>query len=125
MSTRVEQWMRDLRLAKAQAYELVVALNAAVLRAIPGAVAEIKYGGLLYSVGAGAAPICGVFAYSHHVSLEFSQGAELDDGQGHLQGAGKFRRHIKLQGLDEIPHKRVEHYLREAARKAGRSDSED
>lgn len=60
---------------------------------------QVKYGGVLFSH---AQDIGGVFLYNAHVSLEFSQGAQLSAPTGVLQGKGKFRRHIKLTVNDAL-----------------------
>jgi len=54
---------------------------------------------------------CGVFAYQGHVSVEFGQGARISDPFGHLEGAGKGRRHLKLGSIDDLVNKQLAQYL--------------
>lgn len=64
---------------------------------------------------------CGVFAYKAHVSVEFGDGAAMDDPFGCLEGSGKGRRHIKLRSLADMADKRLADYLPlalEASRRA-------
>jgi hypothetical protein len=77
----------------------------------PGVTEEVKYGGLVFS---SVQPFCGIFSYTAHASLEFSQGAVLADTVGVLEGRGKGRRHIKLRHVDDLRRCRIESYLDEA-----------
>ncbi len=70
---------------------------------------EVKYGGILFS-GDGV-QFGGVFAYTAHVSVEFSQGAAIDDPFGLLEGSGKGRRHLKLRSVKDIETKQLAKYL--------------
>lgn len=76
-----------------------------------GAEESVKYGGVLF---AAPAPFCGLFAYKGHVSLEFGRGCDLTDTHGSLEGAGKFRRHIKLTSVADLESKRVRDYVAQA-----------
>lgn len=55
----------------------------------------------------------GVFTYKDHVSVEFSQGAGLDDPVGVLEGKGIARRHLKLHALADIEGKSLATFLRQ------------
>ncbi|KAF0864521.1 DUF1801 domain-containing protein [Pseudomonas sp. LD120] len=77
-----------------------------------GGVTEmVKYGGIMFSR---AAPFCGVYAYTDHVSVEFGQGYLFDDPHGVLEGSGKFRRHIKLFAVSDVQKKQLADYVRQA-----------
>ncbi len=56
----------------------------------------------------------GIFSYKDHVSLEFSNGAVFDDPDGHLEGKGKSRRHLKLYTVDDVVTKDAERFLKQA-----------
>lgn len=56
----------------------------------------------------------GIFEYKEHVSLEFSQGASFDDPEGHLEGEGKERRHLKFQSVEDVEDKNANAFLRQA-----------
>jgi hypothetical protein len=43
--------------------------------------------------------------------VELSHGASIADSQGHLEGAGKGRRHLKLRRIDDIEAKDLATYL--------------
>jgi hypothetical protein len=96
--------------------EIVARLRDLVVAVEPEAAFVAKYGGtLVESVpGQPKSQFCGIFAYKDHVSLEFTNGAQLDDPEKVLEGGGKHRRHIKLASLADIVEKRCEDFLRQA-----------
>ena len=109
----VQHWLDQLQHAQPAQYALVSALRRQILALAPGIDEQVKYGGLLFGH---PQPFCGLFAYRQHVSLEFGQGARLDNTAGLLQGKGKQRRHLKLQQLAELDAPAVLHYLQAAYR---------
>ncbi len=96
--------------------EIVARLKAIVLTVEPSAAFVVKYGGTVVESVPGKAKsqFCGIFAYTSHVSLEFTNGAQLDDPERILEGGGKHRRHIKLANLADIVGNRCEDFLRQA-----------
>lgn len=105
---RIEKLLEDIRFLDPVRFELVQALRELILGLDAGITEEVKYGGILFSAGK---PFCGVFSYAKHVSLEFAAGASLPDRYQVLEGAGKFRRHIKLGSAGDIARKHVREYL--------------
>ena len=75
-----------------------------------------KYGGELIELipNNEKSRIGGIFTYSAHVTLEFSQGFKMDLGPGFLEGNGKYRRHIKFRTLNELKSKYAARYLQNA-----------
>lgn len=110
---RVARWLDDLQMVRAEHHALVQALRQAALASGPDVTEEVKYGGLLFSV---AQPFCGIFAYTAHVSLEFSQGATMADPSGVLEGSGKGRRHIKFRTDQDLQRCNLAAYLQQAKR---------
>jgi len=106
----VQSLLDDIRLLGPEQIELVEAVRAAVKAAMPDVTEAVKYGGILFHAEADRF-FAGVFAYKAHVSVEFSQGAQIVDPWGHLKGAGKHRRHIKLHSIADIDGKRLADYL--------------
>lgn len=104
----VEAFLDDLRFLGSEQYALVESVRSLVQKTIPNVAEEVKYGGILFSSGVS---FCGVFAYKQHVSVEFGRGAQIVDTFGHLEGGGKWRRHIKLYSEKDIEEKNVAHYL--------------
>ncbi|AGX86722.1 DUF1801 domain-containing protein [Candidatus Symbiobacter mobilis] len=109
MSARsISTLLEDIRLLDPTRFALVQALREIILGLDSSISEEVKYGGFLFSA---PKPFCGVFSYAKHVSVEFGAGASLPDKFGVLEGAGKFRRHIKLDSAQDILGKHVREYL--------------
>jgi hypothetical protein len=108
----VENLLNDLSLVDPDRYTLALAACEAIRSALPGASEKVMYGGIMFSA---PAMLCGVFAYSAHVSVEFGQGHALDDRYAVLEGQGKQRRHIKLHSLTDIQAKHLAEYVLQAA----------
>ena len=110
---KIEQLIHDLQLTHPDLHAIVQAARTLVRSVAPEVTERVMYGGILF-----AAPeqFCGVFAYSAHVSMEFGQGAELNDPHRVLEGSGKFRRHIKLQTLADLESKHLQDYIAQALR---------
>ena len=82
----------------------------------PKATYRLMYGGTVIEMRT-ADPktrVDGVFAYTKCVSLEFTKGVILDDPNKVLEGAGKVRRHIKLDSLNGIVAKDCRTFLKQA-----------
>lgn len=114
----VDTLLQDIRLVSETNHELVQAVHSLVRKSFKPFAEEVKYGGILFSSDV---QFCGVFAYRAHVSVEFGDGARIDDPFGHLEGSGKGRRHVKLRAVDDIEGKQLAAYLAlalEASRRA-------
>ncbi len=99
-----------------EAREIEVAVKEIVARLCPEARGRAMYGGTIFERQPGVykSGFGGVFCYQRHVSLEFSEGARLNDPDGMLEGRGKARRHLKLRALSDIEAKQVEAFLIQA-----------
>jgi hypothetical protein len=114
---RIAQFLDDARFIGEDRFKLVQALRKEVL-GLGGTISEeVKYGGILFAADK---PFCGIFSYTKHVSLEFSDGATLPDKHKVLEGDGKLRRHIKLMAQEDIAAKHVREYLKLALKAAGK-----
>ncbi len=72
---------------------------------------SVKYGGIMFSH---SHFFCGVFAYRHHVTVEFGHGYRLADRYHQLEGSGQYRRHIKLHSPGEVKSKHLADYIKQA-----------
>lgn len=98
--------------------------QAAIIDALEEMVAEVApelhgrsmYGGQMLERDGGdaATAVGGYFGYKNHVSLEFSNGAQLSDPVGYLEGKGKARRHVKLRSVADIKAKGCADFLAQA-----------
>lgn len=104
----IQAWLEDIRLLGEEQYQIASAVRVLVRQQFKPFAEELKYGGILFSSGT---PFCGVFAYQAHVSVEFGQGARINDELGHLEGSGKGRRHLKFTCLADIENKQLSIYL--------------
>ena len=79
-------------------------LEAFIQEYIPESSSLNKYGGVLFTIKPDEkeGQFCGVFLYSQHVQLSFSNGSKLSDPKKLLKGNGKNRRHINFKKIDEI-----------------------
>ncbi len=96
--------------------DIADAVKALAIKIAPDLTMSPKYGGdvMVPDATQPNAFVAGVFVYTNHVSVEFSDGAAFDDPDGLLEGKGKARRHLKLEALSDIDDKSVETFLRQA-----------
>lgn len=106
---RVENLVQDLSLVNPVNHEMVQTIRKMVLDLAADVREEVKYGGILFSAHTS---FCGVFSYSGHISIEFGDGAKLDDTYAVLEGKGKFRRHIKCFTMNDLERLHLYHYLK-------------
>ena len=105
-------FIQDILLMDVQKGETVVSLRELVLNSAPDVKEEIKYGGLVFIKGKRL--FCGIFVRKDHISVEFDRGTEMQDQDGFLEGEGKFRRHLKIHGPDDIEDKKVGYYIKQS-----------
>jgi len=77
-----------------------------------------KYGGTLFTLKPEEkeGQFCGVFVYSAHVQLSFSNGSQLKDERKILKGSGKFRRHVNFKSREQIDFAYLKELVCQAAR---------
>jgi hypothetical protein len=63
--------------------------------------------------------ICSIGVFARHVDLSFKRGADLDDPDGILEGAGKGMRHIKVKTSADLDRPAIRSLLRQSRRQAG------
>jgi hypothetical protein len=96
--------------------ELALAARGRVLERVPAA-NELIYDSynalsLAYSsTGKLRGAFCHVALYTGHVNLGFNRGAELDDPDGLLRGAGAKIRHIRLEVMADLEQPHVAGFL--------------
>ncbi len=98
------------------AEQLTRDIDAIIGEICPGAGRRPMYGGTVFEVESGnpKTMVCGHFIYTNHVSLEFTNGYQLQDSGNVLEGKGKFRRHIKLIDSKDIQAKSVRSMIKQA-----------
>ncbi|MFY7941569.1 MAG: DUF1801 domain-containing protein [Burkholderiaceae bacterium] len=108
MAKTVQALLEDIAQLGQTQFEIVQAVRALAMKTVRPLTEEVKYGGILFG---STVQFAGVFAYKAHVSVEFSHGARILDTDGHLEGNGKGRRHVKLQSVDDLKAKNLKNYL--------------
>jgi hypothetical protein len=63
--------------------------------------------------------VCMISVHRKHANLRFTDGAELDDPSGVLEGTGKRMRHIKIKTQSDVSRPEIRAYLRQARKHAG------
>ena len=63
--------------------------------------------------------LCNIGVFVHHVNLGFPRGADLDDPDGVLRGAGLGMRHITLKTLSDLDRPEIRGFLQKARKDAG------
>ena len=103
----VEQLMEHLSRTDPLLYAIVEEVRSVVVAVAPAVEQRVMYGGIVFE-----APVMfgGVFAYSRHVSVEFSRGCDLPDPYGVLEGKG-VRRHIKLREISDVERLHVREFI--------------
>ncbi len=113
MSTpEIEGLLDAIRLANAQAYEIIQSVRQVVQAEAPDSHERIMYGGIMFANN--GPDWGGVFAYKNHVSFEFTNGAKFKNTPAFLEGKGKLRRHIKLGHVDDIAAKHLGEFIAQA-----------
>jgi len=111
-SSKINDFISDTLFVDEKKGEIVISLRELVLNTFPKTEEEIKYGGLVFIFDKRL--YCGIFLRKNHISVEFDYGAEMSDPDRLLEGTGKYRRHLKINKLDDIKNKKIEYYLRQS-----------
>lgn len=112
-NANVVKLLDDLESTRPDLYPIVTRLYKQIKQHAPNLIEQVKYGGILFSeIEAESSGVFGLFMHTAHVSLEFSQGVQLNDPQGQLQGSGKYRRHLKFKTLDDLEQKQPLHFVK-------------
>ena len=91
---------------------IITQLRDTILSTAPDAEEKIMFGGLIYSTP--GRMFTGLFLRKEYVSVEFDWGHLLNDPDNHLEGSGKFRRHLKIHNEKELKTKRTEKFINES-----------
>lgn len=98
---------------------LVQALRELVLQVIPGVSEQVHmgWGAIRYQQGSSMRDaIASLVPHRNHVNLQFSDGVDLPDPAGRLEGTGKRMRHSKIRSIADVRAPEVRGLLEAAAR---------
>ena len=107
---QVEKFLEEIRNNDSEKYKILQELRTLVKKTHPKVTERIMYGGIMFTLDADWG---GIYPSKNHVSFEFSQGFALNDTNNHLEGSGKFRRHLKIESIEDIQSKEVESFVKQ------------
>lgn len=106
---KVSAFISELQSTSPEKHQMVESIRKIFLKTNKDFLEDIKYGGLVFNLSANL--IGGIFVYKEHISIEFSNGVELPDPFGLLEGKGKKRRHLKIFEQQDIENKKVSFFV--------------
>jgi len=104
--------LQEFELVNPELGEIIQSLREKILIIAPNCEEKVMYGGIIFKTP--GRMFCGLFLRKSHISVEFDLGHLLHDKNGYLEGAGKYRRHLKIHNDDEIKTKTVEKFIKES-----------
>jgi hypothetical protein len=109
---KVQIFLNELQTVDGNMHDVIAEMRKIIFKIYPQVQEKMMYGGIIFSVDTDF--FCGLFTYTKHASLEFSNGYLMEDASGHLEGKGKFRRHLKILKTEDIKIKDVEEFVKKA-----------
>ena len=109
---RVIRLLQDFELANPELGKIIQSLRKMILSIAPESEEKVMYGGIIFSIP--GRMFCGLFLKKNHVSVEIDLGYLLKDKNHHLEGSGKYRRHLKIHNKKEIITKQTEAFIKES-----------
>lgn len=107
---RVQEFLDELQGLDPEKSIIVQRLRRIVIACYPKVNERMMYGGIMFSL---EEDFGGLFVRKNHVSFEFGKGFLLDDPKKILEGAGKFRRHLKIRSWEDIKEKDVAFFVKQ------------
>ena len=108
----VERFITDIESVSPQKATIVSKARNLFHKNIPDLTEGIKYGGLVFFQSGEL--VAGLFPYTNHVSIEFSDGVDFADSDGLLEGKGEHRRHLKLRSEQDIDDRNAGYFIAQA-----------
>ena len=108
---QVRSFLEEIMIFNDKQYKILQKLREIVFEVYPKTNERIMYGGIMFSLDD---DFGGIFVRKIHISFEFGNGFAMDDPDKLLEGAGKFRRHLKIKSLSDIDDKRVPFFVKQS-----------
>ena len=108
----ITRLIQDFESANPELGKIIQSLRKMILSIAPESKEKVMYGGIIFSIP--ERMFCGLFLRKNHVSVEFDKGCLLNDKNNHLEGSGKYRRHLKIHNEKEINTKQTETFIKES-----------
>lgn len=106
---KIKNLLQDFDLINPELASIIRDILEIVFSIAPNSGEKVMYGGIIFTIH--NRMYCGLFLRKNHVSVEFDLGYRLDDPEKHLEGSGKYRRHLKILSREEIKTKKVKEYI--------------
>lgn len=107
----VQKLLDDIYLSNRNHYDILQELRGIVFSELSKVSERVMYGGIMFTL---KEDFGGIFSSTNHLSFEFSEGYRFKDSDGHLEGTGKKRRHLKIKSSSDITDKKVSYYIKQA-----------
>lgn len=105
---KVDSFLEGTRMLSEEKYQIIMELRKKVVQINPDVKERMMYGGIMFSL---AEDLGGIFAYTNHISFEFGLGFKFKDPDHLLLGKGKFRRHLKIESINDQAFAKVGFYI--------------
>ena len=109
---KINRLIQDFKFVNPEFGEIIQFLRRMVLTLAPDCEEKVMYGGIIFTIP--NRMFCGLFLRKNHVSVEFDLGYLLKDNDAHLEGSGKYRRHLKIHNKAEIQIKETERFINDS-----------
>jgi len=106
---RIKRLLQDFDCVNPEFGKIIRTLRKTVLSIAPNSEEKVMYGGIIFTIP--DRMFCGLFLRKNHVSVEFDLGYLLKDTKKHLEGSGKYRRHLKIFNKKDIKIKKTEGFI--------------
>ncbi len=110
-NTRINRLLEDFEFINPELTEIIRSLREIVLEIAPKSKEKVMYGGIVFISNR---MFCGIFLRKKYVTIEFDRGNEMNNAQKHLEGTGKYRRHLKIYKKEDIEIKKAKDYIIES-----------
>ena len=108
----VQKFLSEMDMIDSRKCNILIELREIIFNIFPLTKEKIMYGGIVFSLN--EKMFSGLFIFKNHVTIEFSKGFQMEDPNNHLEGKGKFRRHLKFLGKEDIVNKEVSFFVKQA-----------
>ena len=109
---RLKELLQDFEFVNPELGKIIRSIRNTILKIAPNSEEKVMYGGLIFKIP--GRMFCGLFLRKNHVSVEFDLGYLLNDKEKHLEGSGKYRRHLKIRTKKDVKMKMVEKFVSES-----------
>ena len=108
----VQKFLNEIKMIDAEKSDMLIEIRQVIFDSFPKTNEKIMYGGIVFFMN--DEMYGGLFVNKEHITLEFSKGFLMEDPNSHLEGKGKYRRHLKIRTLDNIVNKTVSFFVKQA-----------